>query len=70
MLYKRLGKLDVFISMIALGGHEYLPGGLSRGFNENFELAIQPGYIFKGFGQDARKQVLRTAFDHGINSST
>jgi predicted aldo/keto reductase-like oxidoreductase len=53
--------------MIALGGHEYLPGGLSRGFNENFELAIQPGYIFKGFGQDARKQVLRTAFDHGIN---
>jgi predicted aldo/keto reductase-like oxidoreductase len=67
MLYKRLGKLDVFISMIAMGGHEYLPGGLSRGFNENLELAMQPGYIFQGFGQDARKQVLRTAFDHGIN---
>ena len=67
MFYKRLGRLDVFISIVALGGHEYLPSGLSRGFNENFELAIQPGYIFKGFGQDARKQVLRTAFDHGIN---
>jgi predicted aldo/keto reductase-like oxidoreductase len=67
MLYKRLGKLEVFISVIAMGGHEYLPSGLSRGFNENLELAIQPGYIFNGFGQDARKQVLHTAFDHGIN---
>jgi predicted aldo/keto reductase-like oxidoreductase len=50
-----------------MGGHEYLPSGLSRGFNEDLERAIQPGYIFEGFGQEARKQVLRTAFDNGIN---
>jgi predicted aldo/keto reductase-like oxidoreductase len=67
VFYKRLGRLDVFISILALGGHEYLPSGLSRGFNENFELAIRPGNIFEGFGQESRKQVLSTAFEHGIN---
>jgi predicted aldo/keto reductase-like oxidoreductase len=67
MLYKRLGNTDVFISLISLGGHEYLPSGLSRGFNEDMQLAIKPGYIFEGFGQEARRQLLRTAFEHGIN---
>ncbi len=67
MLYKRLGNTDVFISLISMGGHEYLPSGLSRGFNEDMQLAIKPGYIFEGFGQEARRQVLRTAFEHGIN---
>lgn len=67
MLYKRLGKSEVFISLISMGGHEYLPSGLSRGFNEDMQLAIKPGYIFEGFGQEARRQVLRTAFEHGIN---
>ena len=67
MLYKRLGKLDVFLSVISMGGHEYLPSGLSRGFNEDMRLAIKPGHIFDGFGQEARRQILRTAFDNGIN---
>jgi len=67
MLYKRLGKLDVFLSIISMGGHEYLPSGLSRGFNEDMKLAIKPGHIFDGFGQEARRQILRTAFDNGIN---
>lgn len=67
MLYKRLANLDVFISVISMGGHEYLPSGLSRGFNEDMQLAVRPGHIFDGFGQEARKQILRTAFDNGIN---
>lgn len=67
MLYKRLDGLDVFISLISMGGHEYLPSGLSRGFNEDMQLAIKPGHIFEGFGQEARRQILRTAFDSGIN---
>ena len=67
MIYRTLGKTGVMLSVIGMGGHEYLPNGKSRGFNENFELAIQPGYIFEGFGQDARKQVLQTAFENGIN---
>ena len=67
MIYKKFGKLNVDISIISMGGHEYLSTGASRGFNENFELAIQPNYIFNGFGQDSRKKVLTAAFDNGIN---
>jgi aryl-alcohol dehydrogenase-like predicted oxidoreductase len=67
MLYKRLGTTEVFISLVSMGGHEYLPSGLSRGFNEDMQLAIKPGHIFDGFGQEARRQVLRAAFEHGIN---
>ncbi len=67
MLYKRLGNTEVFISLISMGGHEYLASGLSRGFNEDMQLAIKPGHIFEGFGQEPRRQVLRAAFEHGLN---
>ena len=67
MKYKKLGKTGIDVSMISMGGHEYLPNNLSRGFNEDFEKAITPGYIFPGFGGENRKQILRTAFDLGIN---
>ena len=50
-----------------MGGHEYLPSGKSRGFNEKLELAVKPGHIFDGFGGEARKDVLRKAFDYGVN---
>ena len=58
MIYKRVGNTDVEISIFAMGGHEYLPDGRSRGFNEDFNLAVRPGHIFEGFGQDTRKKVL------------
>jgi aryl-alcohol dehydrogenase-like predicted oxidoreductase len=67
MFYKRLGSTDVEISIIGMGGHEYLPDGRSRGFNEDFRLAVKPGYLFDGFGQEQRKKVLSIAFEHGIN---
>ena len=67
MKYHKIGSSDVEISYLAMGGHEYLPSGKSRGFNEKFELAVTPGYIFDGFGGDARKEVLQMAFNHGIN---
>jgi predicted aldo/keto reductase-like oxidoreductase len=50
-----------------MGGHEYLPDGRSRGFNEDFNLAVRPGHIFEGFGQDTRKKVLSLAVEYGIN---
>ena len=67
MIYKKIGDTDVEISIFSMGGHEYLPDGRSRGFNEDFNLAVQPGHIFDGFGQDIRKKVLSLAFEHGIN---
>ncbi|MGI8895813.1 MAG: aldo/keto reductase [Casimicrobiaceae bacterium] len=67
MNYVRIGDSDVRISTIALGGHEYLPDGRSRGFNEDLSKAITPGYLFPDFGGEQRKGVLRKAFDLGIN---
>ncbi len=67
MIYKKTGGANVEISIFSIGGHEYLPDGGSRGFNENIDLAITPDYIFEGFGQERRKRILSLAFEHGIN---
>lgn len=67
MIYKEVGHTGVKISILSMGGHEYLPDGRSRGFNENFELAIRPGYFFEGFGQERRREVLSLAYQNGIN---
>jgi aryl-alcohol dehydrogenase-like predicted oxidoreductase len=58
---------DVRLSRVALGGHEYLPNGNSRGFNEDFAKAITPGHSFPGFGGDKRKAVLKAAYEIGVN---
>lgn len=62
-----MGNNNAEISILSMGGHEYLPDGRSRGFNENFDLAIKPGYVFEGFGQERRKKILSLVFEHGIN---
>lgn len=48
MIYREVGTTGVEMSIFALGGHEYLPDGRSRGFNEDPRLATRPGYIFDG----------------------
>ena len=67
MLKRSFGKTGMELSVLALGGHEYLPDGRSRGFNENMQLAVSPGYIGEGYGGPKRKQVLAAAYDLGIN---
>jgi len=67
MIYRSTERVDVEVSAIGLGGHEYLPDGRSRGFNENAKLAVTPGYLYEGFGQEKRKAVLAAAYEHGIN---
>lgn len=67
MKYSELGKTGIKVSKISLGGHQYLPDGRSRGFNEEFDLAIKPGYIFQGFGDKNRIEVLKAAYELGIN---
>jgi predicted aldo/keto reductase-like oxidoreductase len=67
MRYKHFGKTGVEVSIISMGGHEYLLDGRSRGFNEDFTLATTPGIIFKGFGQEIREKVISLAYEHGIN---
>lgn len=67
MLKHELGQTGLRLSALALGGHEYLPDGRSRGFNEDMRLATSPGHIAQGYGGPKRKQVLATAYDLGIN---
>lgn len=43
MEYVNLGKTGLKVSRIAMGGHEYLQDGRSRGFNEDREKSLTPG---------------------------
>jgi len=67
MEFRQIGDSGVKLSRVALGGHEYLPNGNSRGFNEDFAKAITPGHSFPGFGGAKRKAVLAAAYDAGVN---
>ena len=67
MKYIDLGNTGVKVSVLGMGGHEYLPNGKSRGFNEDFKKSTTAGEIFEGFGSDQRKKVLAEAYDLGIN---
>jgi len=67
MIYRQAGSIGVEISAIALGGHEYLPNGKSRGFNEDPGVAVRPGYTGVGYGGQKRLDLLATAFENGVN---
>lgn len=68
MIYRTAPRIGVDISLFSMGGHEYLPDGRSRGFNEDMEKATRRiGYLFGGFGGERRRNVLRIAYDHGVN---
>ena len=62
-----LGSTGIEVSAIALGGHEYLSNGRSRGFNEDFSQAVTPGYLGEGYGGKKRKDLLSKAFELGVN---
>ena len=66
MIYRELGRSGLRVSALALGGHEFLPDGRSRGFNEDSKLAVTPGHLFPGFGGEQRRAVVRAALDAGI----
>jgi aryl-alcohol dehydrogenase-like predicted oxidoreductase len=67
MQRRELGRTGLQVSAMALGGHEYLPDGRSRGFNEDMKLAVSPGHVGTGYGGQRRKDVLAAAYDLGIN---
>jgi len=63
----RIGGVDVQMSRIGLGGHEFLDDGRVRGMAEDFYRAVMPGTIWDGFGGDTRRRVLEAAYECGIN---
>lgn len=62
-----LGNGGPELSAVALGGHEYLPDGRSRGFNEDRALVTSPGHISPGYGGPARLELIKAAYELGIN---
>lgn len=67
MIYRQIPRIGIQLSVIGLGGHEYLPDGQLRGFQEDFTRAITPGQLFAGFGGEKRRRIVKLAYDHGIN---
>jgi len=67
MITRSIGDSEVCVSVVGLGGHEYLPDGRSRGFNEEPERSVQPGYVMPGFGGERRRELLRLCYQRGIN---
>jgi len=67
MRYNELGRSGLRLSVIGLGGHEFLPDGRVKAMGEDFHQAVKPGAIWDGFGGDQRRQILRIAYDAGIN---
>ena len=67
MIYRKIEKVGVELSVIGLGGHEYLDDGSSRGFNEDRQNAVKPGYVGEGYGGEKRRELLKVAYDAGIN---
>ena len=67
LIYRKIDRLGIELSAIGLGGHEYMPDGSSRGFNEDFKNAVKPGYQSQGYGGDKRRALLKVAYERGIN---
>jgi len=67
MIYREIGRIGIELSLLGLGGHEFLPNGRSRGFNEDWKKALTPRYIFPGFGGEKRRRVMAMAYEAGIN---
>lgn len=67
MRRQAFGRTGLMLTPVMLGGHEYLPNGRSRGFNEDMRQAVTPGFIAEGYGGESRKRVLHAAYDLGVN---
>jgi aryl-alcohol dehydrogenase-like predicted oxidoreductase len=67
MNYRHFGASDISLSAIGLGGHEYLPDGSSRGFNEHRGEAVKPGYKGEGYGGPQRVELIERALAAGVN---
>lgn len=67
MRYNQFGALEVRLSAIGLGGHEFLPDGRVKAMGEEFHEAVKPGAIWEGFGGEQRRELLKIAYEGGVN---
>ena len=69
MRHNTLGASQVRLSVIGLGGHEFLPDGRVKAMGEEFHEAVKPGAIWEGFGGEQRRRILRLA-NQRVNASS
>jgi len=67
MKHNEFGAPRLRLSEIGLGGHEFLPDGRVKAMGEEFHQAVKAGAIWEGFGGEQRREILRIAYDAGIN---
>jgi len=67
MIYRQVGDSEVQVSIVGLGGHEYLPNGRSRGFNDAPDRATLRGVVLEGYGLEQRQNLIRYCYQAGIN---
>lgn len=67
MRHSTLGASQVRLSLIGLGGHEFLLDGRVKAMGEDFHEAVKRGAIWDGFGGEQRRQILKLAYEAGIN---
>ncbi len=67
MQFNEVGSSGVCLSMIGLGGHEFLADGRVKAMGEEFHRAVTPGVVWPGFGGELRRQILRIAHQAGVN---
>ncbi|MBD3241651.1 MAG: hypothetical protein GF331_13760 [Chitinivibrionales bacterium] len=67
MRYNRVKDSDIEVSLIGLGGHEFLPGGTVKAMGEDFHASVTRGAVWDGFGRENRVEILQTAWKLGIN---
>ena len=67
MIYREYGNKGIKLSVLGLGGHEFYSDGRIRGFADDYQLAVTPGYIFPGFGEKNRESIVKKALEMGIN---
>jgi aryl-alcohol dehydrogenase-like predicted oxidoreductase len=65
--YNQLGKTGVELSVIGLGGHEFIPDGRVKAMGEDFYRSVTPGVIWEGFGGEGRRRTLEIALRAGVN---
>lgn len=67
MQYRPLGKIGVSVSFLGLGGHEYHADGRLRGFSDDLDAAVRPGYTNPDFASPDRRRLVAHAVAMGVN---
>ncbi len=66
MIYRNYGNSELKLSILGLGGHEFRPDGVVKGFDQG-GLHAKGGIIFPGFGGENREAIVARALEAGVN---